>query len=504
MIDYRSLVSEIESGLKNESSRLQDSRDNRRFADGHFEEYPTRVENASGERADYRRTTRLFGRIADVLTQHLYKRPPTRTIANHPQATEWLRRLYRRRAVDAKWAEADRLTVIGDVAALQFAGSDDPASPLLCHLWPADQLVVWTDPDDPTEAEAVATLDFYDASRRLTLWTEETRATFVTPKQGATQTQGGTAWRLVREEPNPYRTADGSEGLLPFAFAHFRFPTTDFWQGGPGNGLRRFNDHVNYRLDSSGDALRFSRFPIGVASGTDPSWTPPTQVKPGMFLRLPGDPGDAAGNGQTQANLSYLTPPLGWVESDWMDLNSYIDRCLEDEGIPPGTIRLSNQATSGVQLIVEQAPLLAWAEARRVPFGRYEERAAKTAIAVAASHLRNNGRPDAMLEAAAADPDFALGMHWAPLYVQLPGPERDRTDEWRLEMGFASKLQLLMEREDLTREQALEQLRQVQADNAELLTLGVEPGKPLPILPPPLAGNDPTNRGKAVVPPNPA
>lgn len=482
-ISIRDLYSEIEQGLPNERDRLQSARDCRRFADGYFDEYPTRLENAKGERLDYRRTSKIFGRVADVLTQHLYKRPPRRTISDHPEASDWLARVYRRRAVDPKWAEADRLTVIGDLAALQFAGSDSAEVPIKVHLWPADQLVVWTDPDDPTEAEAVATIDYYDQQRRLTLWTEERRAVFLTERLSPGQTSGGTAYRLAEEEENPYRTADG-EGLLPFAFAHFRFPTTDFHSGGPGGGLRAFNDHLNYRLDSSGDALRYNRFPIGAVSGASPAWTPPSQVRPGEWIRLDGDPGDANGGSSSTAVLNFVSPPTGWVESDWYDLNNYIDHYLECEGIPPGSIRLTERASSGVQLIVEQAPLLAWAERRRTPFGHYEEEAARVCLAVAASHLRANRRPDATLEAAASDPSFALSLHWPTLYVQLPGPERDRSDEWRLSMGFASKVQLLMERDDLTREQALEQLRTVAADADELTTLGIEPGLPLPPAPP--------------------
>jgi hypothetical protein len=169
---------------------------------------------------------------------------------------------------------------------------------------------------------------------------------------------------------------------------------------------------------------------------------------------------------------------------DWDDLNQYIDRVLEDLGIPPGTVRMKGGAdASGVAILVEEGPLLAWAEGRRQPFADYEAEAARKAAQVACAHLLANGRPcPPWLDATAKAPE--LGLKWPPLYVQMPGAERDRADDWRLANGVASKVQVLQEREDLTRDQALEKLKQVKADNDELAAMGIEPGPPAPTAPP--------------------
>lgn len=494
MIEFRDLVGEIEAGLKHEKSRLEEAWHNRQFAEERFDAYPTRVENARGERLDYRRTSGLLARVAEVLTQHLYKRPPRRSIEGHPEATKWLQETYKRRAFDAKLRQADWFTVVSDVAAIQFAGDDDPDDPIRINLWPADQLIVWEDPDDATKPEAVAVIDRYDGARRLRLFSRERTATFLTARTSPGQTAGGTAYRLAEEDDNPYRTADG-EGVLPFAFVHYHFPTVDFWSGGPGTELRRANDHLNYRWDTLGDALRYLRFPIGLISGADPGWSPPAMYRPGEYLCLPGHPGDANGAGSTTPTLTWSQPPLGFVQEDLNDLNAYLDHVLEMHGVPPSTIRMIESARSGLAIVAEQAPLLARAEDRRVPFGRYEECSARTAVRVAAAHLRNNGRPDRSLEAAAADPDFALGLRWPAMYVLPPGPERDRSDDWRVERGLASWVQVMQEREDLTEDQAVEALLEVERLNGRLREAGLDPDalgpKPPPPPPPPPGANGP-------------
>jgi hypothetical protein len=467
---------EIRAGLRNETGRLKDARDNRRFADECFEEYPTRVEHSRHSRIDYRRTSSIMKRVIEILTANLYKANPTRQLSASPEASAWLERVYLRNAMLPKWQEVDRLTHVGDVAAFQFAGDEDPDVPVKVHVWGADQLAWWLDPDDQTRPVGVATLDAFDNQRRLTLWTEEERRVYLTSKsQGPTQTAGGTAYQLRQAGLNPYRDEDG-RGVLPFSFAHYKFPATDFHQPGPGNALRRLNDYCNFDLDDIGDGKRYNSKPIGIASGVSPTWAPPAQIRPGMFLNLSEERvGDEMGNGPG-GTLSYLEVDTSWIVANWDDLNRYIDHSLECHGVPPGTIRMSADAASGIAIMAEQAPILSRAESRRVPFAFYEQDAARTCLRVAAAHLRASGVDAGLLEAALDD--LALSLRWPPLYVMLPGAERDASDEWRVAMGLASKIGLLMEREDLSREQAIERLRQIAADNAELEQLGLDPLPP--------------------------
>lgn len=463
--------SEIRAGLENERDRLRDAHDNRRFADGCFEEYPTRPENSPHQRLDYRRTSMIMQRIIDVLTAHLYKASPTRQVDGNPLATEWLERVYRRNAMLPMWQEADRLSHVGDFCAFQFAGDEDPQAPVKVHLWGADQLCVWLDPDDQKRPLAVATLDRVDARRRLTLWSAEEKSIFMTKKVSPNQTAGGTSYELVDQIENPYRKPDG-EGVIPFSFVHYKFPATDFYTRGPGNHLRGVNEYCNFDLDDIGDGKRYLSKPIGVAEGVDEGWSPPSAVRPGMFINLDTNTLDSMGNA-VKPSLTYLTADSSWLGANWSDLNSYIDHSLEMAGVPPGTIRLSASASSGIQIVAEQLPLLALAEKRRTPFAFYESEAARIAILVGASHRRNNAATDLTLEAASHD--FSLSLGWPNLFVPLPGPERNNDFDWLLEHGLTDKVEILMTREGITEDQAYERLQKVAERNKKLEAMGIEP-----------------------------
>ena len=469
-----SIHAEIAAGLPNERDRLRDAHDNRRFADGCFEEYPTRPENTPHQRLDYRRTSMIMQRVIDVLTGHLYKTSPTRQIDGNPKATEWLERVYRRNAMLPLWQEADRLSHVGDFAAFQFAGDTDPESPVKVHLWGADQLAVWLDPEDQRKPLAVGSLDRFDGQRRLTLWTAEEKSTWMTNKVTGTQTADGTAYKLRQSVVNPYRTLNG-DGVIPFAFVHYKFPSTDFYGRGPGNSLRRINDYCNFDLDDMGDGKRYLSKPIGIAEGTDEGWSPPSMIRPGMFINLSTNSLDQMGNA-VKPSLNYLTADASWLGANWDDLNKYIDHSLEMHGVPPGTIRLSASASSGIQIVAEQLPLLTLAEKRRTPFSFYESEAARIAILVGAAHRRNNEATDMTLEAASSD--FSLSLAWPNLYTPLPGPDRNNDFEWQLEHGLTDKVEILMQRESITEDQAFERLAKIAERNKKLEAMGLDPSAP--------------------------
>jgi hypothetical protein len=434
-------------------------------------------------------------RVVHALTANLYKRDPLRQLGAGEEATDWLTGAYRKMGMGAKWHKADQFSLVGDVAAFQFFGDTDPMYPVGVHLWAADQLCVWLSPDNPLEPTAVATIDTFDCSRRLKLYSGQWIATYVTQKMGPFQTSGGTDWQFQGKVPNPYVDADGTP-YLPFAFVHAEEPTTDFWTPGLGEYLRQVNDFLNFRLDRLGDSIRFIERPIMLVSGVALDWTIPPDLKPGQVLKLPatvfnvGE--DVASSSPTAA---YLAPPTEYISADWLDINSYIDHALETCGIPPGTIRMVGNASSGIALMIEQAPLLSWAESRRKPFRNFEDKVATMCCRVAATHLRNNGLGlKSWLEQSGQE--SKLSLEWASLYVQLPGPERDRADTFELTMGWTDKIRILMDRYDLTREQAIQRLKQVQQNNQDLLALGVDPAPPTPALAGPTAPDGGTDDGQ--------
>jgi hypothetical protein len=469
-IDQAEIESEITSGLKNERERLQDSYDQLRYSQACFDEYPTRTKDGRWKSGSTRRTSRVFARVVDILCRNLYKAQPTRKLGD-AQPTEWLAQLYKSNGMGPKWKRADELCLITGFAAWKFEGTKDPANPLKITLWGGNEVVAWCEPDDPTEPVAVAVLDKFDNQRRLRLYTKDEIVTYTTAKGIDSPAWGTAAYRETRRIANPYRTPEG-EGILPFAFAHWEFPTQTFTTNGPGHGLKELNEHVNERLDRLGDAIFYLGRPICVATGLDPTWSLPAEVKPGDVIVLPTTE-DLGGNGQPPT-LSFLMPELQFVTVDWADLNFHLDHTLEMHGVPPVLIRMiQSGARSGASLTAEQIPLLTWVEGRRSEWAYYEEKAAFKAVQVTAAHLTANMQDASELWAMLAAWTFTL--RWPQLFVQLPGPERDREDDNRIAKGFASKVTILKERQDLSEAEALELLAKVKAENDQLAAMGIDP-----------------------------
>lgn len=490
---------EIMAGLPNQIGRMRGAYDCLRYSQGRFEEYPTRHKDMRYRSPATRRTLPIFRRVMQILCMHLYKSQPTRKLGGSREASAWLEAVYRRNHAWAKFKRADQLTLVGGFAAFQFAGSTDPSAPLKINLWGADQVAYWCDPEDPTTVQAVATVDFQDNQRRLTLWTEEQIVTYQTTKGLIHPGFGSTTFVMAgldgkpARRPNPYRDRDG-RGIVPFSFAHWDFPVSDFETNSPGHNLLELNQGINERVDNLGDSIYFNCKPIGVAEGVDDGWTPPAELRPGDFLTLPASSIDIGGNGPTPT-LHYLMPDLSYVTKDWEDQSAFLDNTLEMYGIPPSLIRMvQSGARSGAAIQAEQLPVLGWVEGRRADWGVYEEDAARKAVEVAEAHLRNNGvDSDADALQAVLD-DWSFRLRWPSLFIQLPGPARDLADEWRLKHNQVSLIGIMQERAELSEQEALEEIARVARQNEQLRALGIDPfgvqptpfgalGQPAPRLP---------------------
>lgn len=465
-IDLARIVSEIVDGrLQHETGRLGDAARNFDYYCGRFEAYPTRNRRPVSGRNDRRRTRRIMRRIVETLTEGQYKKPPTRTLIGDTAASKWLADCYKANRMAALWAKADQYALVADFAGIQFSGSTDPAKVVDVRLWRADELIVWTDPDDPTRAGAVATIDRYDAGMRLRLWTATNLLTFQRRK-AAGPAEDDRAWRLVASEPNAY-------GVIPFAFVTVGIPVDEFAPPGPGNYLAQLNDNINGQLDDIGDNVRFGIIPTPIARNVHPGQPTPQGLLPGEWLMLWRNAVSPADPRPTEPTLEFAVPPSEYVAVAHDDLARYTDGGLEDCGIPPGLIRMTGDAASGFAMLLESAPIVKRNELRRQDFAFFESEAARVCVAVAAAHLGNNRRSvPAWMPRVVADP-APLALKWPPLYVQMPGPERDRSDSWRVDAGLADAVDLLMERDDLTEEEALAKLEALAKRRPRLVALGV-------------------------------
>ncbi len=456
------------NGLGNERPRLDDALFNLEFYRGDFRRFPVRPPGGAYDAQRYPRYSLVMQRVVNVLAANLYRVGPSRALKApaglprrpHEAAGEWLNRVYRRNAADALWQEADRMAAVSEVAAFQVSATPDPGRPIRIQLWDASQFCVWEDPDDPARPLAVATLDKYDEQRRLRLYTAELRRTYLTGRLGPGDTAGGTAFRFAGEEANPHE-------VIPFSFVHFNYPCCDFWGGSPGVYLRSVNDGMNFGLTEGFDCIRYNLRPIILFKNVRPGYRPPSPLQPGDVWDL-ARATNAADEAAGEADVRYLQADSAFVAAGWDDFQNYLDHVLEMVGVPPATVRMvQDAARSGVSIVAEQIPLILWAEGRQRPFSGYEDDLARLVLTLGAGHL--GSQADATyrataedLESAAADPGLVL--RWADMWPSLPGGDRDRADQWLLDNALASRTQILMRRDKLTREEAEARLREVAED----------------------------------------
>jgi hypothetical protein len=315
----------------------------------------------------------------------------------------------------------------------------------------------------------VATLDFFDNSRRLRVWTPELLTTYRTKKLEPGQTSGGTSYLLDSEEENYY-------GCVPFAFVHFNQPSTCFWSGGPGPNLRDLNDYVNYYLTEVGDDIRYAGKPIIKVIGAG-EWTMPRPIQPGMVIYPPSGQLTAMGEG-IPPSIEYLQSDMAYVAEGWGDLQNLLEHSLETYGVPPAAVRMiQTAARSGMSIVAEQLPLILWAMGRQRQFAGYERDLARVSIQVGAAELAQLGASAPGLDPAAAD---SLSLRWPSLVPDIPlyGQAQDQADQWALDCRVTSRIQITMRKYNLDRAAAVEHLKQVAADLKEEEAIGLPPVAP--------------------------
>jgi hypothetical protein len=495
------IVEEIRAGLGNSQGRRDEASKNLEFYRADFRRYPPRPRDecdADGTPRDpdrRNRTVPFAQRVVNLLTAALYKRGPTRSMPDHPDASAWLESTYKCGRVNSLLRQADRYAILGGVSAVQVEGTTDPDDPVRYLLWDASSFEAWFDPADPANPAAVATVDCVDNRRRVRLWTDEWVIAFEGAKGEHDTTAGGRTLKQVGPAlPNPY-------GCIPFSFVHFDVPLDEFWTPSPGDLLTEANDYLNTFLTSMADRVQLNANPIILASGVKAGWRP-DKIAPGVVWDLAS--AKSAGDEGADPDISYLQADLGFIEAGWGDLQNYLDLLLETLGVPPAAIRLvQTTSASGVAIMAEQIPLLDWAEGRQELFGLAEHDLAVVTLQVASAWLASNRSTHpgleataAQLAAAARSPGLVLG--WPDLFEGLKTEARMALDTAELEEGLTSRVEVLMRRRNLTRDEARAALRQIADDRAfeaKLLTptaLPATPPDPAKQAPPADGGGDPT------------
>ncbi len=443
-MDIELIEREILKGLPGEKERLHESAENIAYYCGEWDRSRYR-EDRNDSRND--QETYFMRRVVDVLTANLYRRSPKVEIPGNDAATDLLNRVYRKNNRTALWRQADRLSAINSVAAFQAFHDEDCVK--LC-LWGGEEFVVYADEDNFLEVNAVVTREQVNGDHiRYTLWTKDEIRRYETASKTISPTGNQTVpVNILKTEPNPY-------GVIPFSFVWWSYPTSHFWSPSPGTHLRRVNDHLNRRLTFQADRARNLLNPPLVATNVSEEQRF-QHLKPGEVLHLA--PSQSTLSNQPVPTLQNLEYDTSWVDADVKLIEFYINHTLEMLGVPPSTIRLEQSSSkSGVALVAEQIPLLLWAEGRREDFQYYEESLARLILQV-----ENAVRPNATYETALRFENIQIT--WSSLYPDLPGPDRDSRTKFELENGLTSRIGIIMDRDGLDRDRAIEKYKQIQED----------------------------------------
>jgi hypothetical protein len=467
-LDKKAIIEEVEAGLRNERGRLADAAENQSFADLDGERYTPRREAET--EFDFagrpKRDSGFMHQAVNRLCQHMYNPGPMRVAQDVPTADKILQDVYEQCHIDAVMHEAERLCTTNDVCAIEVKATNDPDNPIDLQLWGGEEFTVFLDPNDQRRAHAVVTIDMYDEQTRYRLWFPDEVLTFVTKKVQLDQAKTGViAYQQGPAVPNTY-------GILPFAFIHYTAPVRRFWTPGPGTFLRRGEKRVNDRLSKLDEVIDKYCAPIGLFLNCSTEFNP--EVGPGRFLRLNRGTAGYTGDGyaeQGEPDAKYLQAELA-VEQVWSDVKEFMGQLAEAIDLPPSALRLDySDAPSGISIVIRSAPLLTRARQRRPIFQWAETELAQIVCQVYGGHYDQ----PALVKAAK---NLRMLLSWPEPRIPIPGPERDAADEWELSLGSKSRVNVIQERYGLTREQAIDHLKQVAEDEEEAKAILPQPEPP--------------------------
>jgi hypothetical protein len=398
------------------------------------------------------RMSGLCRQIIEILCEHLYCPGPSRTW-DQPAGNEFLRTVYEDNHFDAMMYRADQLSSLNDVAAVQFDADEGNFhdKPVTLRLWGAQDFAVWTDPLNRTVPKVACTIDRYDNTTCYRVWNEKEVRRFE-----STGETTGKAAKFVDAVPHDY-------GCLPFEFVHYVQPITSFWESGIGGFLAQGEVRANDRLSRLDESVNKHLNPLPVVENVDETWNP--VIEPMRFMRLSSSKMRVGATGGyedgPQARVYFLEAHVD-IAGAWDDLCRYLNQILQALRVPAEAVRMEQVGvSSGIALIVEQAPLLTRARARQRPFGLYETNIARMILRCAGGHY---GRQDLIRAAKVGK----LSLAWPQ--PSVPVPTKDNLDLLleQVQAGFKSLVMATSEWYGCEREQAFQILEQVEADNAEL------------------------------------
>lgn len=414
--------------------------------------------------------SRLTRKAIHTLTRHLYKPGPSRK-ASVAAVDAFLQQVYGTSHIDVLMGRLDRLATLNGHAAIQAVATGNPDRPIRLYLWGAHEYATYFADDDPMEPAVLVTKSIVPGKdrgkkrRRYEVWTDTTYEVWETKDFDRVSPIGQAAVRQAAR-PNSY-------GRIPFSFAWNELPVDRFEVEGIGQALRETNEEVDRMLSDLAWLLALYNRPEGFVRNVPQEWR--YHKREGQFTVLKSLPAARDGDLAAEPDPFYLQPMVD-VDAAWTHLGRVINATFRDLDVPlefdVDMARAS--AESGIAIVARGSELISFTKSRQPEWTQYETAFARMLASVAANYYSS--------PALAAD--FELEVLWREPVVDVPVPERDASQQWEYSMGLLSRIDLLCQRHGLTRDQAIERLKQLAEDKElEREILGdeesqLEPGVP--------------------------
>ena len=458
--DLRAIIKEVKQGCSGHERCLVLARELQDWYEGESEKYIAfrPAEDALSWLTRPKRVSFITRQAINKLTSHLYKPGPRhRRITADTTVDAWYNRVAQDIQLNGLMQQADRLATLHGLVMIGVYPTGNPARPINYHLFPRSDFVFWASPDDPRVATAVCTITKANADTiRFRLWTKTHYYTFFKGKTWG-YTPGG--WNVCRFDPS--QSGPHPYGVLPFAFVTHELPTTELETKGLGHLLSKINRALN--VDKSNLALWVHHYarPLGFVTGVGPEWRP--RFIEGGFVPLVVRH-DSTENAPVVPEAKYLESSIDiaalreYIRGEANDALKELDIpiSIEAQGDGQGGARMA----SGISIAAQDADLITYAKGRHSLFELHETRLAQLVCRIGACPAAGLESIAAELTAFADDP--SLRVAWPEPSIDLPGPDRDTADQFELQTGLTDPIELIMRRQGMTEEEAIEQYRAIQ------------------------------------------
>lgn len=457
--DLNAIHEDVEKGLASQEHRLNSAAMAQGFWDFDGKRYMSQFMRDAETPFDYvMRPYRMSGltrQIVEIITEHLYCPGPGRTW-DQKAGNDFLQIVYQDNSIDAMMHRADQLSSMSDVALMQIDADEGifQDKPITLRLWGAQDFHVWCDPNNRLIPKVVCTVDRYEHGATYKLWTDTHVSLYETPQNE--NLAGGKVCKFISADAHQY-------GCLPFETVHNIQPITSYWEVSGGPMIVQGEIRVNDRLSRLDESVNKHLNPVPILENCDENLHP--MLEPMRFIRINNAkmrPGPTGGMEDGPKAAVYFLQAVVDIAGAWDDLTKFLTQLLQALRIPAEAVRMEKiEASSGIALIVEQAPLLTRARARHAPFSIYETAISRCILRCAGNHY---GRPDLVNDAKHGK----LTLGWPQ--PSVPVPTQDNLDLLlgQVSAGIKSLPMAVSEWYGVDREAAFLLLEQVELDNVEL------------------------------------